>query len=370
MRVFIQIGILTAAYMLVCITALGQIDKQNIAEYIQKAHEAKVRFQFEEALALYNKVIQLEPQNPDHYVEISKLRIGAGDVEESYNALQNALQLDDRHAEALLFLAIYYQDEKQDYPEAERLLKKALRHHSNHAQIQKLYIENLIEQRELKPAFEFIEQMSPAPHPDGYVDFLMGKISFLQHDIEPAFAAFQQSLQKGYTSTELHRFLAQICHQKNMPEQAKKHQEQFQELTRVENERKKLRQLVRLNPNDASRWFSLGFHFLSSHELKDALSHLQRGLELDPSQAKIQSLAGKLALQLKQPSQAILFIQKALEINPDTAEDWNNLGVCYIMTEQYEKAIQAFNASIQKGNTSSQTQSNLNLAKSKLKSNQ
>lgn len=350
----------------VCLCVHTQPLNHPIQQLMLEAQHAKERFQFEQAKNLYEEIIKLEPGIPNHYVEISKLWIGLNDVEQSRMALEKALECDSHHAEALTLLAIYYQDEKQDYPKAESVLQTVLQYHPNHQPAQKLFVEMLIEQRKLDAAIELMNQINPTSMPPGYTEYLKAKIAFLLNDNTAALKAFQSAEQKGFSPPELHRYLAQLYHQNNMPEQAQKHQQQFQTLTQTQNERKQMWQLLRLHPNDAGRWFALGIHYLASHDLENALSYLDKGLELDAKQAKIQSLAGKIALRLNHPKQAISYIKAALALQPDSYDDWNNLGVCHILLKEYQQAVTAYETSIQKGNSSPQIYENLASAKAKL----
>jgi tetratricopeptide (TPR) repeat protein len=351
---------------IICLAAAGQGDPTSALQLFRQAQEARERFQFETAKDFYEQIIALEPDDPNHYVEISKLWIGLDDVEQSRKSLERALELSPYHPDALSLLAIYYQDEKQDLIKAQELLQLSSEHHSEHVQSQTLLLEIYIQLRQLDKASQLVDSIHPGSKPDGYIDYQKAVIAFVNHDFDTALRLFQAAENMDYKPLELHRYLAQVYHQKQDSTQAQYHQQQFQKLKQIQNERKQLWQLLRLQPNDAGRWFALGIHYLSNDDLEHALPYLEKGIEIDPSQEKILSLAGKIALRLKQPKRAVPFISKALEINGNSMENWNNLGVCHMLNRDYPSAVHAFEQSIQHGNSNPQVRQNLELAKSKL----
>lgn len=348
------------------LSAAGQRSTTALQELLQQAHDAKERFLFEQAKDLYERIIALEPENPEHYVEISKLWIGLHDVEQSRIALEKALELKPYHPAALSLLAIYFQDEKQDFAKAQELLQRSVEHHPNHVQSRKLLLELFLQLRQLDEASQLIEQINAKAMPSGYLSYQKGIIAFYRKETDTALQMFQAAEQQRYEEPELHRYLAQIYHQKQNKDKAIYHQQQFQKLKQVQNERKQLWQLLRLHPNHAGRWFALGIHYVSNNDLESALSYFDKGFEIDQKQEKLWSLAGKIALRLKQPKRAVGYIENALVMNSDSSDNWNNIGVCHMLNQDFEKAVHAFEMSIQKGNTNPQVQQNLELAKSKV----
>lgn len=87
----------------------------------------------EEAIAIYEKMvivckklIELNPDDPELYVQLGEAYAGKGDPESSVSALKHAIELKPDYAEAYATLANIYQCKTRNLEEAKKLLMKIL----------------------------------------------------------------------------------------------------------------------------------------------------------------------------------------------------------------------------------------------------
>jgi len=99
--------------------------------------------------------------------------------------------------------------------------------------------------------------------------------------------------------------------------------------------------LVKLLPNDAGIYQSLGLVLHLQNKFDEAISPFQRALTLDPSLWGSNLMLGIDYFKTNQFSKAIEPLEKALELNPELAgvEGHFWLGATYMALQQYHKAI-------------------------------
>ncbi len=79
----------------------------------------------------------------------------------------------------------------------------------------------------------------------------------------------------------------------------------------------------------------------------NAKEYIKRSMELSPSSYEANSLLGLIALLEGDINQAISSFKNIVSQKPNDPSNLNNLGLCYLLLTQYEKAIEFFNLSSQ-----------------------
>jgi Flp pilus assembly protein TadD len=101
----------------------------------------------------------------------------------------------------------------------------------------------------------------------------------------------------------------------------------------------KLRQVVRMDPNDAQAFCSLGVAYQQSGQLDQARLQYDQALKLDPRNASANNNLGALLVATEDWDQAQKYIRRALEINPRYAKAHHNLGVVLTKQRKWQEAV-------------------------------
>ena len=105
------------------------------------------------------------------------------------------------------------------------------------------------------------------------------------------------------------------------------------------------RRTLELNPNlpNAHHWYGM---FLSwSGRNEDAISHLQRAVELDPLNLQYNSNLGQILCNARQFDKCVDQLKKTLEIDPNFAYAHSMLRIAYRDTGQYELSLKEWKKS-------------------------
>jgi len=87
-----------------------------------------------------------------------------------------------------------------------------------------------------------------------------------------------------------------------------------------------LEKAVEIQPTNATNHCSLGIALLTKGRRNEALAHLQKSLELNPEQAPVHSSLGVALLEMGQPAESLAHLRKAVEIDPNDSDAHYNLG--------------------------------------------
>jgi len=100
---------------------------------------------------------------------------------------------------------------------------------------------------------------------------------------------------------------------------------------------------ISLDESDPASRELLASVYLSMRQYDKAITEGERAIELDPSGADVYAKLGQTLSYAGKPDEAIGYIKKGMRLNP-FPEPWyfNDLGRCYILKGQYEKAVTEF----------------------------
>jgi adenylate cyclase len=109
------------------------------------------------------------------------------------------------------------------------------------------------------------------------------------------------------------------------------------------------RRVITIYDQSATAHQLLGSIHLMKREFEEALPYYEKALSLNPNAAYTQAGMGSIMTYLVKPKEAIVHFKKAMRLSPFyPAWYLSRLGVCYHLTGQHEKAIEALKQGIER----------------------
>ena len=109
------------------------------------------------------------------------------------------------------------------------------------------------------------------------------------------------------------------------------------------------REALRLNPGDASAWYTLGVACAhpTVRRFAEARDAYREAVRLKPDLAEGWHALGVASLELSSPGQdgvgeALTALREAVSLKPDLAEAWQSLGLALRQSDRHGDAIQAY----------------------------
>ena len=94
-------------------------------------------------------------------------------------------------------------------------------------------------------------------------------------------------------------------------------------------------------------WVREGNYYFEQGDLKRAFQSYRKALELNPKSVEAYAGLGNIALKRAKPTIALRFYLKALEIEPENAQLHYNIGICYELLQDKERARKSFEQALQ-----------------------
>ena len=101
------------------------------------------------------------------------------------------------------------------------------------------------------------------------------------------------------------------------------------------------------DPNNAEAHYSLGVHYKGLGDLKRAVKHYERSLQIDPENPRARNNLGTVYSMLGRPHDAIHQYSEAIRISPKDSRAHNNLGVVYLKLGDLDQAASQFRAALE-----------------------
>ncbi len=278
-----------------------------------------------DATVLYNRILALDPANPDALHLLGLLAHQAGEHDRSVDLINRAIAINPhqpmyrnnlgvvlfalgRHSEAV---ARYRSalDTAPDYVDAHVNLGNAY-------QVLGL-LEDAVD--------AFRKAASLAPEHIGALNNLGIALCRLGRQ-EEAVAAFRKGLAVVPDDLDLHRNLALA----------------LQELGRYEEALASCRKAVNAAPRDADALVNLGNVLQGLNRHEEAEDAYRRALALSPDNAAALNNLGNSLSALGRVSRSIEFYRRATFLDPENAEFHNNLGNALHRLQHHEEALQCF----------------------------
>jgi Flp pilus assembly protein TadD len=124
---------------------------------------------------------------------------------------------------------------------------------------------------------------------------------------------------------------------------------------------------LELKPGNSEAWSNRGVALASLNRYEEAISSYDEALKLKPDFSQVWSSRGVALDSLNRYEEAIISYDKALELKPDNSEAWFNRGVALDSLNRYEEAITSYDKAVELKLDNSEAWSNRGVALGYLK---
>lgn len=334
----------------------------TLDEMIGRARQAAAHYQYADAAQWYERAIEQSPIDAHLHYSLAMQYIGLERLTDAESSLLRSIELEPRLSSAHTNLAILYHQFQNDFSRAETYYRQAIDADPGAPDPRRLLGEmflSLGKQDKAAAEFQALIQAAPASH-FGYLG--VGQSLLRSGETDAAIQHLLKAAKRAPNEPEPLRFLAQALAKAGKPEKAKEMRKRFQALQEAKVRLDDLQRLVRREPGNAQRWFELGKEHVKQKSADDAIQAFETGLELDPNAGNVHAMLGAMYLMKQQPQAALLHLEPAAKALTGDANAQNHLGVCYLMLEDYLRAVVQFEKALALGGANPGIQKNLEIA--------
>jgi len=285
--------------------------------------------QFEEALLLFDKAIDLCPENPAFLCNRGLALHDLGRLEEAIANFNRAIALQGNHAEAYYSRGAALQQLGQlheavvDYGRALALRPGYLEAYYNRGSA----FRALDRWADSVADFEHVIALNPAD-----VDAYLGKGLSLHKTgrLDDALRAYDQALALRSDCAEAYRNRGAA----------------LSELHRLDDALASCRRAIELAPSDAQSHNNLGAVWKALGSLDEALACFDRAIALSPRDSEAFNNRGNVLQDLGRYTEALVCFDTAIALRPDFAEAHNNRGLLLRILQRPEAALSSFETAV------------------------
>ena len=277
--------------------------------YITDALGLENQGKFTQAIASYKQAMQVDPKNPNIYINLSRLDIYTGSYDDAINNAENALLLNPTNsmAQSLRGYALGLQG---NYLLAEGALQKAIDLDAQNATAFAYYTEVLV--------MEINDQ----------------KDSLGTLDKAKQYSRTAQNL--GPNLMETHRARGDLLAITSNYEEA---------ITEFQA-------AIAINPNIADLHLALGSNYRNLQQYAKAIEEFNRANALNPFDPLANSYISRTYLANGELAKAVQYAAAALKLSPADPFLYGNLGVMYYHNKQYKDAVIPLRLAVRGGTSS------------------
>ncbi|MHC4269735.1 MAG: tetratricopeptide repeat protein, partial [Planctomycetota bacterium] len=306
----------------------NQIPK--LAGMLQEALKHHQKGNFDTATILYNKVLEIQPDNISAISLLGALNLQRGNHDVACMLLEKSLTLKPDNAIAHNNLGSALQASGR-FQEAINSYKKAI---------------------ELKQDYD-----------EAYYN--LGNTLQACNLLEEAIVIYKHALAIKPNDADIHNNLAEAFRKSGKPDEALKCYKQaamlnphnteilcnlgavFQELGNLDEAIINYKKAITLKPDNAKAHSNLGTALKKQCKLEEAVKSHHRAIALKPDYAEAYNNLGITLQSLNQLDEAVASYNRAIELKPDYAEAYNNLGITLQSLNQLDKALTSYNRAIE-----------------------
>ncbi len=208
-------------------------------------------------------------------------------------------------------------------PEAERVLRKALRLDPQNPQARELLVSALIASGRWETALRHAQRWMNKKPSDWRANLLLAR---LYHALN----------EKGIF--QFHLWVA-LHHGHQIPSVLQTASQLLEQQGRLREAIAVMFKAVKEFPKDAQSWARLGFLLQKERKLRRALQCLERAIELGFDTPTARLMAGQICSDLGQLERAVTHLQKGLEQDPNNLDLLNLLSFVYLQQGQLQEAL-------------------------------
>jgi tetratricopeptide (TPR) repeat protein len=269
----------------------------------------------------------------DDHIAAGRAALAAGKVAEAITSLEAAVALDPTRGDAQVLLGrAYYADGRSD--EARQRLQTGLSQTPGDAEGQYLYGDLLMEANNtLEAALAYAQ----AVRVDG-----AGRSAHPRIDetIEPALDAGEQALEGGQVDAAIRYLEAVVALAPNHLQAQFTLGNAYATANKILEAQAAYQAALRIDAEYAPALTNLGVMAYRINDLERAIGLFQQALAIDAQDAETHYLLGAAFLNLDRREEATAEFLRALEIDADLNEASIGLGNVYLLSEEYDRAIE------------------------------
>ncbi|MDP8244406.1 MAG: tetratricopeptide repeat protein [Candidatus Hinthialibacter antarcticus] len=339
----------------------------SLDEIVARGRQAASQYHYEEAAKWYALALQQSPGDADLHFALAMQYIGLERIADAEQSLLRSVELDPQFALAHTNLGILYQQFQNDFTLAETYYRHAIHAGPKAPAARRLLGEMYLSMGKHNQALEEFQALIQAA-PNSHFGYLGAAQSQLRNgETDAAIRNLLQAAKLAPKEPDPFRFLAQALAKKGDREKAKEIRARFQALHEAKIRLDDLQRLVRREPDNAQRWFAYGKEYVIQKDADEAIHAFEIGLKLDPGSDSVHALLGALYLMKQKPLEALDHLEPAAKALPNDVNAQNHLGVCYLMLNDYARAVTQFEKAITLGGANPGIQKNLDIAIRKAK---
>lgn len=278
-----------------------------LAYQLQRSGQPK---QLEEAEALYQKALQLEPNSLPAYIHLAEILRDTNRLDQAEQVLEVVIQSapNETSSRALLGQIALA---KKDYPRAVELLEAVL---AQMPEANRLHYPLALAYRGLGNADKAAEHLA-----------LRGDVGVRPPD------PWVEELESVKQGERVHILSGRMAFRAGRHEEAAA---LFQ-------------QAVEANPESVTALVNLGSALSALGRYQEAATQFQRSLEIEPENPTALFNLGSLLLTANRPDQALPFLAKAAELSPTDHQAYEKLGDVLARLGRHERALERYRRAIQ-----------------------
>jgi protein O-GlcNAc transferase len=283
-----------------------------------------------EALAIYRKILEADPEDVDviHFMGVLYKQIGQKD--EALRFLERAVELDPEYAEAHFNLAAVLA-ERGLVDRAQGSYEKAIKLKPDYIEARFNLANVLLKTNQVDQAIDVLQsalKLNP-----GYAKALnlLGNALMAKNSFHEAVEAYRRAIDLTPNSAELYNNIARP----------------LKEIGGLDDALAAYHKAIDLKPDFAEAHSNLGIIYAHKGNYGAAMASCRRAIELKPSYPQAHHNLGNALLDAGQVDEAIDAYKQAIQLKPDFAEAYHSLANAQLKAGQPDLAIDLFNRAIQ-----------------------
>ncbi|MBD2664361.1 serine/threonine protein kinase with TPR repeats [Richelia sinica FACHB-800] len=311
------------------IFVMNRINSHSATELFQQGNTLLQLQRYEEALALYEKAVNIKPNYPQGWYGQGKTLFELKQYSEALKAYDQAIQLQPDYLEAWInrgFTLI----KLQRYIEAISAFDKALQFKNNDPSIWNAKGDAFRNLKQYDQGIKAYEQAIEL-QPDNY-QFWYNKGLILQN-----IKQYEEAINAYNKTVELKPDYAAGWYNKG---------NSLVNLNRYEDAFQAYDQAVAYQPNNYVAWLSRGNVLITLRRYGEAISNFEQIIKADPDNYQAWYYRGWALHQSQRYAEAIESYQKAIAINKKDYKVWYNLGNSQYNLQKYAEAIASYNQAV------------------------
>ncbi|MTJ50399.1 serine/threonine-protein kinase [Dolichospermum sp. UHCC 0259] len=308
---------------------LNRLNNENAIELYNQGNTLIQLQRYEEALATYEKAIDIKPDYPQALYGQGKALFQLKKYQESLKAYDQAIQIQPNYLEAWTnrgFVLVRL----QRYSEAIATVDKALQLKNDDPQVWQLKGDILIKKNQYNDAIKAYEQAINLQSDNHELWYKKGLALQNLKQYEEAITSYKKTVELK-SDHELAWYNLGNC---------------LVNLNRYELALQAYDQTVQYNPNNSAAWLSRSNILMTLRRYPEAIDSFSQVIEINPQQYQAWYNRGWALHQVKRYPEAIESYKKAISLKGNDYLVWYNLGNTQYNLQKYQEAIASYNKAI------------------------